>query len=94
MKEKINCFMSRFSSKLNKYKVNIHTFDNSLNDPFGILTRIDFEYKNIEGYVSFYSKGVINIEIFDYNTGSIIFNTLLMPEGDSTEAFNQFDKLI
>ncbi len=54
----------------------------------------DFEYKNIEGYVSFYSKGVINIEIFDYNTGSIIFNTLLMPEDDSTEAFNQFDKLI
>ena len=94
MKEKINCFMSRFNSKLNKYKVNIRTFDNSLNDPFGILTRIDFEYKNIEGYVSFYSKGVINIEIFDYNTGSIIFNTLLMPEDDSTEAFNQFDKLI
>ena len=29
MKEKINCFISRFSSKLNKYKVNIHTFDNS-----------------------------------------------------------------
>ena len=90
----IEWFQQQFKEKLRAYKLKVTVFDNPLKDPFGDLTRIEFQRGHIDGMVNFYSRGVVYIEVFDWEKEENILNILSFNEDDHAEAFKKLENLL
>lgn len=94
MNENIQWFQQRFKEKLSTYKLKVTVFDNPLKDSFGDLTSIEFQRAHIDGMVNFYSRGVLYIEVFDWEKEEDILNILSFNEDDHAEAFKKLENLL
>lgn len=73
----VNCFKAEIEPLLNNYALKYSSFHNG---DFGDLDRVEFEGSNKVGTIDFWSKGWVNIDIYDCIYDVQLINLLLEPD--------------
>ncbi|MDG1642596.1 hypothetical protein SB6421_04869 [Klebsiella huaxiensis] len=87
----VNDFKNKIEPTLPEYLFEYSFFSDG---DFGDLDRVEFKGHQKIGAVEFWSKGYVGIDIYDIQLDDQIFNILISPEEEPSEAIERLMKIL